>query len=167
VISEIEATTRGVRQQLPSFDLAVHLRRGDYVSLGRELSFDYYVRSLASIPDPGKRVVVTSDDELTARTFCEYLSARGYDAHTALDAEESELDSPLRKTDPVLYDFCLISNAKNVIMSNSTFCWWATVVGDSLPEVPNERVVAYPRGWVWFQDDISDGLVQPHWTVVS
>jgi hypothetical protein len=167
VIALIEGTTLAMRTGIPSFDLCVHLRRGDYVTLGRELSFGYYVRSLQVLGESVKSVVVTSDDELAARTFCEYLKAKGYSACTPSEAEASREASSPRDSDPVLYDFCLMANAKNIIMSNSTYCWWATVLGDHLSENREERKVVYPRGWFRYHDDTSDKLLQPNWTVVS
>lgn len=166
VIARIEGTTRAMRAELPSFDLSVHLRRGDYVALGWALSFDHYVRSLELLADRVKSVVVTSDDEFAARTYCEYLRANGYDAWTPSDVEASrEAPSP-RQSDPVLYDFCLMANAKNIVMSNSTFSWWATVLSDHLSENSNERKVIYPGGWFRHEGDTSNRLIQPNWTVV-
>jgi hypothetical protein len=167
VIARIEGTTLAMRACLPSFDLCVHLRRGDYVALGWALSFDHYVGSLALLTDRVKSVVVTSDDDFAARTYCEYLRANGYDAYTASQVETSSESSTPRHSDPVLFDFCLMANAKNIIMSNSTFCWWATVLGDHLSENSDERTVIYPRGWNRHQDDTGIKLAQPNWTVFS
>jgi hypothetical protein len=166
VITLLEMTTSEMRASLPSFDLCVHLRRGDYLNFGWDLSFDYYVRCLEVMPSRISSVVVTSDDPLVAMTFALYLKSNGYDALTATQLE-SNGDTSQRQLDPVLYDFCLMANAKNVIMSNSTFCWWATALGDSVNERPHERLVAYPRGWLGFLPDDSDGLVQATWQQIS
>lgn len=167
VLASLESTTRDWRSQLPSFDLCVHLRRGDYVSHGWDLSLDYYIRSLEWMPQHIKSVVVTSDDQLAALTFSHYLNTNGYDACVPTEVDSSGQSSVSRPVDPVLYDFCLMVNAKNIIMSNSSFCWWATALADSMNVSSNERAVAYPRGWVRLLDDGSDGLVQPTWTEIS
>jgi hypothetical protein len=166
VIASLEETTRGTRTSLPSFDVCVHLRRGDYLSHGWELSFDYYVRCLELMSIRFLNVVVTSDDPLTAMTFALYLNSKGYDAHTPEQVASLNGGTSQRHLDPVLHDFCLMANAKNVIMSNSTFCWWATTLGDSVNQGYHQRIVAYPRGWVGFLDDESDGLAQPSWQQV-
>lgn len=165
VLASLEATTRESRASIPSFDLCVHLRRGEYLSHGWELSFDYYLRCLEVMSTRFSNVVVTSDDELAAITFAHYLKSNGHDARTPTQVESSNGDSFQRQRDPVLYDFCLMANAKNVIMSNSSFCWWATALGDSVNESPSERVVAYPQGWTGLLK--SDGLVQPTWQQIS
>jgi hypothetical protein len=107
---------------------------------------------------------VTSDDRLAATALSEVLRSKGYDACTAADVDVH----PHEEADPVdtvLRDFCLIANARNVVMSNSTFCWWAAALGDALNR-PGERIVAYPKGWIDFPDEASDGMVRPGWTVV-
>jgi hypothetical protein len=165
VLDQIEKATHDVRIEFPVFDLCVSLRRGDYVAFGCDLSFDYYVRSLELVANSDvKSVVVTSDDRLAAQALSEHLRSKGYDASTANDVVLRNGGGGT-SVDTVLRDFCLIANARNVVMSNSTFCWWATVLGDVLTE-PRDRIVAYPRGWIDFPDDESDGLVRPEWTVV-
>jgi hypothetical protein len=167
VLKQIEGATHDTRIQYPAFDLCVNLRRGDYIGLGWDLSYDYYLRALELFSnDDVKSVVVTSDDRLTARVFSEILQSNGYDSCTANEvivASQSDSGEPV---DPVLRDFSLLANARNLVMSNSTFCWWAAALGDVLMAKTGNRIVAYPRGWVEFPDDASDGLVRPEWTVV-
>jgi hypothetical protein len=167
VIASLAATTRETRASIPTFDLCVHLRRGDYIGHGWELSFDYYLRSLELMPKNIKTVVVTSDDQLAAIAFSLYLRSQGLEALTPTDVEVATKASSPRHLDPVLFDFCLMATAKNIIMSNSSFCWWATALGDSVSERSKGRTVAYPRGWVRFPDESSDGLVQPTWRQVA
>jgi len=166
VLEQIEIATHDVRVKFPSFDLCLSLRRGDYIGLGWDLSFEYYFRSLELMADSSiKSIVVTSDDQLAARAFSEILRSKGYDAFTSADVHPEPRDETGDTIDPVLRDFSLISNSRNLVMSNSTFCWWAAVLGD-VTAGSSERIVAYPRGWVEFSDDESDGLVRPGWTVV-
>jgi hypothetical protein len=167
VLNQIESATHDARAKLPTFDLCVSLRRSDYVAYGCDLSFDYYLRSLEMMSDRAiESVVVTSDDQLAARTFCGYLETKGYEARPSIDVR-AVVDSGTDPIDPVLRDFCVITNSQNLIMSNSTFCWWAAKLGDVAADASSDRVVTYPRGWLEFQDDSSDGLVRPEWTVVS
>lgn len=167
VLKQIEIATHGARVELPKFDLCVSLRRGDYVGSGCDLTFDYYVRSLALMAESAiESVVVTSDDRFAAHAFSAYLRSKGYDAYTGDDVivpSRRESEEPI---DAVLRDFCLIANSRNLIMSNSTYCWWAAELGDVEAAGFSDRIVAYPRGWIAFPDDESDGLVRPEWTVV-
>jgi Glycosyl transferase family 11 len=149
VLKRIETATHETRTQFPTFDLCVNLRRGDYIGLG-------WIKS----------VVVTSDDRLAARAISEYLRSEGYDARTANDVNLASHHEAQNPVDPVLRDFCLIANSRNLVMSNSTFCWWAAELGGVVTPGSGDRIVAYPRGWVEFADDESDGLVRPEWTVV-
>jgi hypothetical protein len=168
VLDQIESATHDARVQCPTFDLCVNLRRGDYIGMGWDLSYDYYLRALELFPADGiKSVVVTSDDRLTASVFSEILRTEGYDSCTAIEAIDATQSDAGASIDPVLRDFSLIANARNLVMSNSTFCWWAAALGDVLTSESSNRIVAYPRGWVEFKDDESDGLVRRNWTVVA
>lgn len=166
VLAGMGSATRDFLDRVPSFDLCVNLRRGDYVSLGWDLPFDYYVRSLEIMPEYVKSVVVTSDDRLVARAFAEYLKSNGYDARPAEDVVIENESLTATQHDQILRDFCLIGNAKNVVMSNSTYCWWAVAMGDTINQGSSERVVAYPQGWLGFPDLESDGLLRSTWTMV-
>jgi hypothetical protein len=167
VLGQIERATHNTRIEYPVFDLCLNLRRGDYIDLGWDLPYDYYLRSLEVMADRAiESVVVTSDDRLAARAFCEILRSRGYDACTSSDVNVSGHRDDKDAIDSVLRDFCLMTNSLNLVMSNSTFCWWAAALGDVVSSRPGGRIVAYPRGWLEFPDDESDGLVRPEWTIV-
>lgn len=167
VLEEIESSIHEVRIGCPTFDVCVNLRRGDYVALGWDLSFEYYAKSLKLVAEnAGDNVVVNSDDRLVETVFSEYLRAQGFNARPASSIECRQADTHGAVASSVMRDFCLIANARNLIMSNSTFCWWAAALGDSIAGGGAERIVIYPQGWVGKLGD-EDGLVRDTWTTVG
>jgi hypothetical protein len=119
--------------------VAVHFRRGDYVLHGYDLPFSFQDEALQAVADRNQvsRVIVMSDDDDFARLAAEHFSRAGF-AATAVadDPRRSELD-----------DFCALASAQHLIMSNSTFVWWAAVVGDRL-RTRDDRVVVCPTPWM-------------------
>lgn len=115
--------------------VALHLRRVDYVNQGWALDVGYYLSAL-QLADPSRdgRIAVTSDDPLAAVTMAAYLREKGYDAQSAAGGDATA-------------DFWTLAAARHVVMSNSTFCWWACATGDTLHEAA-DRVVAYPEPWL-------------------
>lgn len=169
VLAEIEQSIHDARAQYPTFDLCVNFRRGDYVRLGWALSFAYYERSLELLSRSAVHsVVVASNDRLVERLFSEFLQSKGFDACAASTIQTKSPDTNSDESlDPVMRDFCLLVNARNLVMSNSTFCWWAAVLGDAVALPGSQRVVAYPLGWIEQYPGIDDGLRQSTWTPVS
>ena len=98
--------------------------------------------------------------------FLSSSRTKGYDAHASSNVKPS-LGETSKPVNPAMRDFWIIANAKNLLMSNSTFCWWAAVFGDSLLPERQTRFVAYPVGWIGQFRDGEDGLIQPTWTPVS
>lgn len=115
-------------------EVAIHLRRGDFLRLGQGLPVGYYERAMDKI-GTGEEVVVVSDDELAAEGLAAHLQRLGVAARPSLEASVAE-------------DFALLAGSRHLIMSNSTFSWWAAVVGDNLHGGSNRTVVC-PQPW-WF-----------------
>jgi len=118
--------------------LAVHFRRGDYVLNGYELPISYYDEAVADIAESHavSRVLVVSDDRDFGVLAAEHFRAAGLPATPlAPDPQLSDLD-----------DFLLLASSQYVVMSNSTFVWWASVVGDRLRR--GERAVVCPSPWM-------------------
>lgn len=119
----------------------IHARRGDYLKIpsAKVLGVDYFsdaLRALGALPNA--RVVVFSDspnvvfEELLAlsETFEVEVVPKSLEAANAL---------------------FLMSQANNLIISNSTFSWWAAVSGRA-----GKRVV-FPEGY------FDENLVPPGW----
>lgn len=116
----------------------VHVRGGDYRGLGWMLGDGYYHEVLVSgFLNPGECVGVVGDDAAAVSRVRELLEGSGI--------ETRELPAINDPVEAALRDFSAIANATRVVMSNSTFCWWATRAGDA---ARSERHVAYPSGWI-------------------
>lgn len=116
--------------------VALHVRRGDYLTSERELHFvctdAYYAQALHTMRERVRdaRVFVFSDDPEWCRT------------HYAGNAQVVELAAS--RSEPGL-DLYLMSRCKHHIISNSTYSWW----GAWLAAHPGQIVCAPER---WFND---------------
>ena len=138
--------------------IAVHVRRGDYVTMGaRVLNATYYERGVAAIlaansalpagsadeqrastppPPPHPHVVVFSDDLpwVWEQPFFRDLRARGL---------ASAVDEP-----DALRALYLMSLARRgLVCPNSSFCWWAAWLGNARATSAAPRPVVLPFPW--------------------
>ncbi len=60
-----------------------------------------------------------------------------------------------------LDDFIEVVCSSTVVMFNSSFCWWATTIGDRLLE---DKVVFYPKGWI---KGFNDCLKDKNWNIFN
>lgn len=125
------ASTAGVGD-----DVVVVVRGGDYITLGWQLPVHFYERAMAKFGEPATFRVIT-DDPVRGDVVAEALQRVGW----------TRAHSP-RHADAVT-DFWAIAGARKVVIANSTFSWWAAVVGDRVlgPTSPG-RVVVFPDGWI-------------------
>ena len=102
----------------------IHIRRGDYLeSKFGLLDFEFYFNSLAeNIP-----LVVCTDDISLIPEIESYFQPEVVFSPANSSAWES---------------FVIISNASPIIGSNSTFSWWASVIGAS-----RDAIVKNPEPW--------------------
>lgn len=137
--------------------IVLHLRRGDYVALGWALSTEYYRSALRRLADThelrGEGVLVVGDDPMASDGLAAALQRDGWDAVVASDPSGDEEAR-------ILVDFMSIVDAPAVVMSNSTYCWWATCVGDRLR---TGRPVAFPTDWTGSGGGV---LYRPGWVGV-
>lgn len=146
------STIPALRSPLPvrSNTVGVHVRRGDYAQLAgifRPLSADYYAKAAgtACAAASARAIVVCSDDMAWAR--------QNFRAPPGVTVEFSRCT---RDVD----DFKLLASCTALVMSNSSFSWWAAQY--------NKSVVVCP--WPWFtpggtHDAWNDraALVRPGW----
>lgn len=164
VLPEIlDALRRGVasvaRQRERSFVeefgefTAVSLRRGDYVRDGWALPSSYYESALDALPKNDGPVVLLSDDDLVSAFAARWFEAKGFEV-----IPESVLGERSRHR-----DLALLADASQVVMSNSTFCWWGTVLGDECGERDDQaRFVVAPRKWL-VAFPTSPVVLRPRW----
>ncbi|EJV2652401.1 alpha-1,2-fucosyltransferase [Vibrio vulnificus] len=101
-------------------ETVLHIRRGDF-SKECSLGDSYYIDAIKKIKSTTPIIVVTDDPSII-----DYVRDNIHE-NVILSKGESMLD-----------DFFTIFNAKKVIMSNSTYCYWACVLG-------NVEFVTYPE----------------------
>ncbi|RMF48323.1 MAG: alpha-1,2-fucosyltransferase [Deltaproteobacteria bacterium] len=143
------------RQIQDSEAVALHVRRGDYVTNPRArachglLPPAYYRRAIARIAEyqPNARVFVFSDDPHWCRN--------------ELDLSLPAVHVPARDVSPA-EDLWLMSRCRHAVLANSSFSWW----GAWLQRNPDGLVIAPSR---WFADARRDAsrLYCPNWTLMD
>lgn len=135
----LRAWTDGAVSEPPP-DVVLHLRRGDYLIRGWELPVDYYVgavRHLATVDPPPATVRLVGDDRLAAEGLAARLAAVFPDWPVEVEPQRS-----------LTGDFAVLAAARHLVMSNSTFAWWAAIVGDTAPDRLADRRVVAPAAWI-------------------
>ncbi|MBV03469.1 MAG: alpha-1,2-fucosyltransferase [Rhodobacteraceae bacterium] len=106
--------------------IAIHVRRGDYLQFSDThppCKMEYYMAAIKEFPD-NSNFLVFSDDIAWCK---EKFVGREY-----IFSENNE----------DLVDFYLISLCSGAIISNSSFSWWASWLG----ETNNKKIIA-PKNW--------------------
>lgn len=115
-------------------ELVVHVRRTDYVANGWALPFAYFEEALKRCQPVGGGIWIATDDpkDPFLRRFGRW--------------------KPKILTSPALDQFAVMMQAKKLILSQSTFCWWPAFLG-------NAGVIIAPRPshGVWSGGDEMDG----------
>ena len=93
--------------------VTMHVRRGDYLELNHIyniLGVEYFLQALSILRDPISWVIIVTND----KEWCkEHLEPR---------ISHSVVYSPF---DDPLHDFVLLHLGRRMILSNSSFSWWA------------------------------------------
>ena len=109
-------------------DLAIHIRRGDYLQQWETIGLlhDSFFDEGIAILNPKGRVFIFSDDaQQVFRSFEKY---------------ETRLTTDLKSRHPI-ESLALMSKFKNIVLSNSTFSWWAASLGRA------DKNVVCPEPW--------------------
>lgn len=125
--------------------VAMHVRRGDYMELNRrgrprnwELPKAYYFKAVSMAPK-GSLFIFSDEIDWCKKVFKpEYFSRELYFVH---------LEDYL--------DFSLLRHAQHLIISSSTFSWWAAFLKDSGEvlctdtwlNIPERQLLMYVKGW--------------------
>ncbi len=137
----------------------VHVRRTDYLPLGWALGLSYYKNALDRLEPSllSEGVIVVGDDGASIKQVEDYLRQHGYVIR----------QRPFLSSCPVMTDFWSVALAPCVVMSNSTFAWWAVAVGEVLAEQGGlDQSVVAPQPW--FPAVSGDSLrLEPWATAVS
>jgi len=116
----------------------LHIRATDFIRFGKMLPRDYYLQALEALGNPGDIGICTDDPR---HELVQYFRARGAVIHHQHD----------------LGDFALMMGARNLVLSLSTFAWWAAFLSEANVVQP-----APAAGWRSALDP-AHNLTNPAW----
>ena len=147
--------TSGLAQMEKNSILSIHVRRGDYVSETQfgTLSASYYKTAISLLIREGvhwDEIWVFSDDIDQARFELRSV----LDEHRNVSYMEPPASSPPQES------LILMSKARTIVIANSTFSWWAAILGNE------PKIVVCPSKWFRNMEDPKD-LYPPNWLQVT
>lgn len=119
--------------------VALHVRRGDYVSIGCQIQMDFYDKALQFMEEKAgdnQVVYVFSDDILFCREYFMKYFGRISIVFPEYQSDNLTLD-----------DFLIMSHCKHIIMANSTYSWWAAWLNRN-----DGKIVVCPEFGMWKDD---------------
>ena len=143
----------------PKIDrITVHMRFGDYkYDSATKMKYglteiNYYVEAVRVLKEKSqdlKNLLIVTDNAFEARNFIGDLFI---DFNVEIHSE----------SDPIS-DFFDIATSSNVVISNSTFSWWAAFIGSKI----NNINVVYPRPWMADEMDPEISLYVKDWLAIK
>jgi hypothetical protein len=124
-----EATIGGEQHN----DTVLYIRNGDYKDIGVYLGLDNYYRILDSINCDNLTIVVEHIDD---------------DVNNIIQKYNANIFSK-----SVFEDFLYIKNASNIIMSQSTFSWWAAFLSEAKNIYVPLSIKGKSKGWWYVNPD--------------
>lgn len=123
----IDDFVKNIRLLFPNKKLVgVHFRRGDYISLNWLLPLQYYEKAIEYYDESDHVFVLFSDDKEWCKTY--------YPKFFVCEIEDGYDD---------YIEMFIMSKMDSIIISNSTFSWWAAYIGN-----PKTVICPYP----WFRN---------------
>lgn len=95
--------------QIQQFDCVLHFRGKDFVEHGKESPVEFYIEAWRRLGSPRCPVICT--DDLECPSMLKFCEITGTPKPTIIRDK--------------MYDFNLMRSAKSLIISRSTFAWWA------------------------------------------
>lgn len=145
----------------------IHFRGGEYLTTASWLEPDFYenARDRMLEYNPNMKFVVVTDDPPNANKFIPWADVVG--ATTLKEQEDIEQGTGFfkYKGGNIGVDYSILHNAKNVIMSASTFSFWPVWTSNVTPKVIAPKYWfdhKTSNGW-WRGDDI----IVPEWDYID
>ena len=131
----------------------IHIRRGDYLKLQDDfglLHMEYYLEAISRLDDAERKkpIWIFSDSP---------EMVTGEIQNSDLGNAEVIISPPEVTANEILY---LMSRGKRIVISNSTFSWWAAYFSR------RETKIFAPEFWFRDRKDPVD-LIPPHWMKIS
>lgn len=114
--------------------VALHIRRGDYLSRGWDLPWSYYERAMQYM-----RGVLNNPVFFVFGTDLDYIRSHFGSVKDAVVIGSSHIGNV-----DDMWDMALIGECRHAIISNSTFAWWGAWLGKS----NNGGIVVGPQPWI-------------------
>ncbi len=129
----------------------IHLRCGDFMRSKAFLPIEYYKNAMEYVRSIDKDVVFqcVTDQKSVAEKVLPGVAVIG---SAVLDMED-EKKAGHHHGGPIGIDFCLLKNARYLIIPNSSFSWWAAYLNTE------KKIVVAPKYWARF--NIADGFWSP------
>ena len=114
-------------------EVALHVRRGDYLSaqhyLHGALSGDYYLSALKKVREKHglKRIVIFTDSPEIVKNEDWYL---------LLDKDKVRFSDSIKPWETIIE----MAHFSSIVCSNSTFSWWAAFIGE-------KKTIIMPSNW--------------------
>ena len=129
----IERAYRDATKKCPAW-VAVHIRRGDFVGLGRTLPLDSYHQAIEQYAAERPLYLATDDQSLKEKF-----------KHQAFGVA-NPLPDVYASSPGDLFDFWMIQQASTVIAGGSTFSWWAAYLGNKNSYYSPPLTHLWPKG---------------------
>ena len=146
--------------------VGIHLRRDTYLDEGWALPAAYYRQAVEVVsahlrgagPHSAPTWRVVGDDPTFVAAFADQLSGDGHEVEPV--PRSGDRPDPLDALD----DLRRLARCDHLIISNSSFAWWAAALGD-VGHAGRGRLVTVPDRWV---DGVApESLRRTAWTVVE
>jgi hypothetical protein len=135
--------------------LGIHIRRTDYLTQGNDelggndlsLPISYYLECIRKISDLKKyNVFVTGDDMQYAKDNFSHLP----NVHISSNDQ--------------ITDFLLLSHCDTLIISNSSFAWWASFLN-----LKNNKLIFAPKKWLGYRTNTEYpvGITNENWNWID
>lgn len=132
----------------PNINIGVHIRRGDYVKNYRHdvIDEDFHIRNVHAINEiiKGDKVFYIFSDDII---YCkEKFKSINYNFKYVENLNSS------------LLEFELMKKMDHLIISNSSFSWWAAYLSDKI-----NKITICPKKWINDQEKVD--LMMDNWSV--
>lgn len=143
---------------------AIHVRKGDYVSIGWDLPDSYYVNALTCLRSrfPKLKYVIFSDDAKYAEDAQKRWDCRGDTETYSHFCQRRQIDELQDPFDLIIF----MSLFEHHIISSSSFSWWAAFLCPESKSNQHHHVAIAPKPW--FTNRPADGFIDcPLFTSIS
>lgn len=154
-LAEPETVQATIHQAVGADFMGIHVRRGDYTAPAAQKTFglcspEYYLRAIAM-----------AQDRLQSRLPVVLFSDAPDEVPHDLLSRFDHVVKPDR-TRPVAHDLVALSSAQALVLSNSSFSWWAAYLRNAA-----DRPVIVPKPWFRVGNSADADLLLPEWISVD